>query len=131
MTDIPRDQSEFDHHVGTTQYYKAMFGLLLTDGTKDLAERCSAWWLMDIVASIQPKLRRKGATLSVLDMTVNDDGTAEIVVHNGNSPDHPEDGPYEVYHKQSIFWTNFPMPKVKLFISPHMETFVCFLPSEY
>lgn len=120
----------FNQFIGTSVYYEHMMSTLLTDGTKALGEKCGAFWLMDLVASIRPKL--KHAPFAVLDLTVNlEERSGEVVVHNGNSPDEPEYGPYEEYHRQEIPFTDFPFPTQKLFIAPQAQYLVIYLPSEH
>jgi len=46
-------QSELSHFIGTENYYRFLCGTLLTDGTKYLAEKADAFWLMDTIASYQ------------------------------------------------------------------------------
>ena len=44
--------------IGTQEWHRASLGLLFTDGIKFLADSCGAHWLIDLVASYQPRLRR-------------------------------------------------------------------------
>lgn len=46
--------------TGTEEWHKYLYGLLLTDGAKALADKFECWWFLDIVASYQPQLRKKG-----------------------------------------------------------------------
>jgi hypothetical protein len=43
--------------TGTTQYYKHWLGLRYTDGVKYIADQAGAYWLIDLIASYQPKMR--------------------------------------------------------------------------
>jgi len=45
------------HFTGTEHWYKHMCGLLYTDGINYVAGSARAFWLIDIVASYQPKLK--------------------------------------------------------------------------
>lgn len=122
----------FEQFIGTTAYYRYFLGLMLTDGTWALGEECGAFWLMDLVASVQSKLKAQRVQFAVLDLTVDlDKKTAIAVVHNGNSPDHPEDGPYAEYHRQRIEYTTFPFASQKLFIGLYDDGYVAYLPSEH
>jgi hypothetical protein len=39
-------------------FYKHWLGLIYTDGVKFVADECGAYWLIDAIASHQPKARR-------------------------------------------------------------------------
>jgi len=43
---------------GSENWYKHMFGMLYTDGIHFVAEQAGAYWLIDVVASYQPKMRK-------------------------------------------------------------------------
>ena len=45
------DSSQLGQFTGTGQYYRISRRLLLTDGTRYLAEQAACFWLMDAVAS--------------------------------------------------------------------------------
>ena len=47
------------HTAGTENWHKHWLGVLYTDGIKHLADTCGAYWLIDAVASHQPKIRKK------------------------------------------------------------------------
>lgn len=47
-------------YTGTESWYPYMSQTLLTDGVKALATKFECWWFVDIVASYQPQLRKKG-----------------------------------------------------------------------
>ncbi len=44
---------------GTENWYHHPLGIVYTDGIKFLADTCEAWWLVDLVASHQPAIRKK------------------------------------------------------------------------
>lgn len=44
---------DFLHACGTERWYKYNFGMLLTDGIKDFAETCGAFWLIDEIVNSQ------------------------------------------------------------------------------
>ena len=46
-----------EQFTGTTQWYKHMFGMRYTDGIQYLAVKAGAYWLIDIVASYQPRFK--------------------------------------------------------------------------
>jgi hypothetical protein len=43
---------------GTDNYYKHWLGLVYSDGVKFMADTCEAYWLIDVIASHQPKCRK-------------------------------------------------------------------------
>ena len=54
-------ETDLNSFCGTTQYFRYLCGLKLTDGVKYLADEAGAYWLLDIIASYQtnPKTRRE------------------------------------------------------------------------
>jgi hypothetical protein len=46
------------HFCGTEQYYPHWLGIRYTDGVKYLADNAEAYWLIDAIASHQPKALR-------------------------------------------------------------------------
>lgn len=48
--------------TGSERFYREplMAGLVFTDGIKFLADTCGAYWLLQVVASHQPTIRKKG-----------------------------------------------------------------------
>jgi hypothetical protein len=52
-------ESDLSHFMGTEEYYRHWTRrLVYTDGVKYVAERGSAFWLIDAIASHQPKAVR-------------------------------------------------------------------------
>jgi len=50
--------SKLEGFIGTECYYKVGLGRLkMTDGVKYLCDKSKCYWLVDLVASYQPKLR--------------------------------------------------------------------------
>lgn len=47
------------HTIGSEDIHQHWLGLRYTDGLNYVAETCGAHWLIDLVASHQPKLRRE------------------------------------------------------------------------
>lgn len=50
-------ESDLLHFSGTEQYHRHMNGCLLTDGARTFAELAGAYWLMDIIASVQGNVK--------------------------------------------------------------------------
>ncbi len=93
------DLSQF---YGTENIYKNIFGFRYTDGIKFLAEECGAYWLIDLVASYQPKLRKKSQRLGEFQLwTLKVNGSKAVAVCQEDS-----DTPNVV--SQRIPYTDFP-----------------------
>jgi hypothetical protein len=122
----PTTLDELHRHLaqfsGTERYHRTHPGLLATDGAKYLADQAGAYWLLDIVWSVLTKINDEFA---VLELSL-EEGTrsALVVIHDGREPE-------ITYHQQEIAWTDFPLPKVKLYIQENGRERVVMLPSEY
>lgn len=85
MQTITNLKSELGQFTGTEHYYRHWLGLRYTDGVKFLAEKAGAYWLIDLVASYQPRLKNEAFqvwTLKKTDkgfMAVRDDGNDHIL----------------------------------------------------
>ena len=108
--------------TGTEGYHRTHPGLVATDGAKYLADAAGAYWLLDIVWSVLPKIADEFA---VLELNF-EEGTshAEVLIHDGRKPK-------TVYHQQSIPYTDFPLPSTKLYIQENELERVVMLPGEY
>ena len=109
------------HFSGTERYHRTHPGLLATDGAKYLADQAEAYWLLDIIWSVLPKIADEFA---VLELSVQDNRRAAVVIHDGREPQ-------TSYHEQSISRTDFPLEQVKLYIQQNGHERVVMLPSEY
>lgn len=108
--------------TGTEGYHRLHPGLLATDGAKYLADEAGATWLLDIVWSVLPKIADEFA---VLELTREEGSSrAEVFIHDGREP-------RTVYHRQSIPYTDFPLPTIKLYIQRNGLERVVMLPSGY
>jgi hypothetical protein len=122
----PTTPEELHRHLaqfsGTERYYRTHPGLLATDGAKYLADEAGAYWLLDIIWSVLPKIDDE---LAVLELTVEKGACrAVVVIHDGREPE-------TTYHRQSIPYTDFPLQKIKLYIQHNGHERVVMLPSEY
>lgn len=94
---------------GTEGYHKLTFfgDLKFTDGWKYLAENVGAYWLADIVASVQHKPKVREHSSFIVWRIVVKDNEAVVDAHW----DCEEDGSYskskEIY-KQKVSYTDFP-----------------------
>lgn len=106
------------HFTGTTAYYRYLMDHVLTDGTKFLAETAGAFWLMDVIVSVQymPEIRKQpfqSWTLSV-DLA---SAKGRVICTDGNKR--------ELY-RQDFGFTDFPLNEITVFVSDK----VIMLPSE-
>ncbi|MBD2212942.1 hypothetical protein H6G27_24140 [Nostoc linckia FACHB-104] len=121
--------------TGTTRYYRfsQLFAyLLLTDGTKYLAEACKCYWLIEEIAVLQihPHIYHH-PTLQMIQfwtLVVRKDSTATLWCE--------WDEGKTVYTKE-ISYTTFPFAKIRLWVQPFSYSkdgkreWVIHLPSEY
>jgi hypothetical protein len=121
--------------TGTSNYYKHWLGggrFVYTDGARNMAEKCGAYWLLDIVFSCQTtagirNYRRTGGTFQVwkLVRTANYEKTGAWLVTC-------EDGNNTVLHRQKIPSSKFPLDEgVMLFVEKNGEQLVCCVASEH
>ena len=113
------DANTLAQFTGTEHYYRhnLLRSIRYTDGVKYVAETGGAYWLIDIIASVQldPKVRNE--EFQVWKLTVNDN-RGFVTCEDGNG--------HEVY-RQMITWTDFPLPEIKFYLTNN----VILLPSEY
>ena len=108
--------------TGTESYHRTHPGLLATDGAKYLADAAGAYWLLDIVWSVLPRIADEFA---VLELTLEAGSSrAEVLIHDGREP-------RTVYHRQAIPYTDFPLPSIKLYLQENGLERVVMLPGEY
>ena len=122
-----KPKSEIKHALrqftGTEAWHHHLPGVLLTDGTKYLAEECGAYWLMDVIASHILSIP-KDETFTVAQLTVNPMNKAFFTL--------ADDSPAtKIYAHQSISYTDFPLDEVKLYVIREGDEWFILLPSEY
>ena len=113
------------HATGTGQYWRAFpenDKFLFTDGVKDMAEACDAFWLISAVFSYQfdRKVRSEPFQVWILQFNNKPQGDdALLICENGNNIE---------LTRQEISYTDFPLPEgIKLYL----DGGVLMLPSEY
>jgi hypothetical protein len=106
--------------TGTESYHVHPSGMRYTDGVKFLADTAGAYWLLDVIASWQPKALRDSSLreFQLWELQVKDDGTATAVCSRDTD---------DVAFRQPIPFTDFPLDYVKLYV----EGGVILLPSEH
>jgi hypothetical protein len=105
--------------TGTSCYHRfsVITKLVLTDGTKYLADKYGAYWLMDLIASWQYKSKVRRESFQVWTLEKRADGSARILATDGN---------HNKLTVQIVPWTDFP-ESIKLYCVDG----VILLPSEY
>jgi hypothetical protein len=107
--------------TGTEHYYRIYPRVVLTDGTKYLADRAGCYWLMDLYASHLASVDPNIESFTCLKLTKRGLG-AEIVV---------EDGYTHALAKQQIEYTDFPLESFTFYAVWSGEFWVLMLRSEY
>jgi hypothetical protein len=117
--------ARLDQHYGSENWYRHPFGrLTFTDGVKDMAEMCGAWWLIDLIASHQTEAVRQacdGYQFWTIEVK-NGKFTATCRRDSGDLPIVTQEGD-----------TDFPLEKIALWVGdggPDGNP-VLMLPSEY
>ena len=113
----PADLVQF---TGTERYYRLNRLCLLTDGTKYLAERAGAFWLMDAAASYLIELGTDDWFVQVVLVVTTSEAVLTL-----------EDGNGLVRAQQEIPLTDFPMSQQTLYACWDGAHWVLMLPSEY
>lgn len=118
MTSLKTELAQF---TGTEQYYfNPLYpDLRYTDGTKYLAEKAGAYWLLDIIGTEYFPKQAEGVwdTMVVIKMAVANDQMQITVT----------DGDYNIYTERLIEFTDFPEGEWALWLVDG----VLILPSEY
>jgi hypothetical protein len=115
-------QEELLQFYGTEQHYKHFLNqFVYTDGVQYLAKKAKAYWLLDAIASHQPKLLQD-PTLKAFQLwrlvVDTEQKTAQLICERDLN---------DVVLTQDIDYTNFPLSEVKLYLVNK----VLLLPSEY
>lgn len=131
MTDLSWIK-DLSHFHGTDHYHRfsPLWGSVLTDGAKFLAEKAGAFWLFDAIEShIRERVRRTGLDFDVSFVCSTlkcdlDTGNGELTLDNGDK---------KIIAVQSIEYTDFPLPFFELFAKWYrpVDGWVHMLPSEY
>lgn len=122
MQDKEELLSNLAQFTGTGSYhrYSMLFrNVVLTDGVKYLAKSAECFWLMDIIASVQKKLRNE--PFQSWKVTVKD-RMAVVSCTDGND---------KKLYTQRVDYTDFPLDELKLFCQSDGEMVVIMLTNEY
>jgi hypothetical protein len=113
---------ELAHFTGTSAYYRLYPTVLLTDGTKYLADQAGCYWLMDVYAShLLTAINGEQEPFTCLQL-VKTGYQALIQIDDGNGV---------LLAEQHIEFTDFPLDSIKLFACWENDYWVILLPSEY
>ncbi|MEG4424883.1 hypothetical protein QUA98_11070 [Microcoleus sp. D3_18cC1] len=132
MMDAETLEKNLQHCSGSEQYYKHWLGLLYTDGVKYLAENAQAYWLIDAIASHQPRANRIHRLTEFQLWFLHVGKEHEFIKPRGNNDAVLtcwEDTPTKETKPgiiQQIPYTDFPLKEIKLFLQEK----VLLLPSE-
>ncbi len=111
-------KQELSQFIGTEHYYRHWLKqLVFTDGVKFLADKTGSHWLIDLIASYQPKLNGK-YPFQLWEIKVNEDSTGTVTMK--------EDSSTPVIIRQNLKYTDFPF-NMKLYCIDN----VILLPSEH
>jgi hypothetical protein len=110
-----------EQFTGTEHYYRIYPKVVLTDGTKYLADVAGCYWLMDLYASHLASVEPRIESFTCLKLTRCGVG-AEIVIEDGNT---------HALAKQQIEYTDFLLENFTFFAVWSGEFWVLMLRSEY
>lgn len=127
-TDMAPDQlrEALRGFYGTEAYYRTNPGLLVTDGVKFLADTAGAYWLLDMVWSYLPRLRKTDDTFFVVVLTK--EGVRNPGAIFSIQDDIP---PNQTYATQAVEYSDFPLDEIVMYLSHAGSDFVLMLRSEY
>ena len=111
---------ELQHFSGSEVFYRHPLNrnIVYTQGVQYLAEKASAYWLLDYIVSNQHEPKIKAEEFQVWQITVQLDNTAIIQVEDGNKT---------VVSRFELTFTDFPLQTFTLW----MVDRTLMLPSEY
>ena len=121
-----RIKSNLAQYYGSENAYKHSIirgmppAFLYTDGVRYLAEECGAYWLLDAIASYQPKCKKhpQMRDFQIWELFKNTDNTAQLVGSWDTN---------KVVITQEIEYTDFPLQAIKLYLRDD----ILMLPQEY
>jgi hypothetical protein len=123
MTDTKKElelTAALKQFTGTESYTQYGSHILLTDGTLFLAEQAQAFWLIDLFGIYLVGLRGREEFVCLKILTKSNRATVSI-----------EDGNDNVFAKQEILYTDFPLSSLTLYACWYGKSWVVMLPSEY
>ena len=122
MTINEKDLRRFSGSETMTRFNSLFKNALLSEGALYLAQEGRAFWLMDIIASVQGLEAVKGEYFQVWRLQVNEDRSAVVTCDDGNG---------NVLYTQAIEYTDFSLDHIKLYAVKDGDNLVIMLPGEY
>lgn len=113
--------AELAAFTGSEAFYRhaLSFGCVYTEGVQYLAEKASAYWLIDAILCPQKfEARLQLMEFQVWTLTVGEDRSASLLCSDGDD---------QVICRQHIPWTDFPLTSVTLWFAND----TLYLPSEH
>lgn len=119
-TTINKLESMLDQFTGSEAYHRfsPLSKLVITDGVKYLCDTVGAYWLMDVISSYQKDCMKDEMLKEFQLWTLRTNNKSGIVTCERDTND--------VAFSQTIKYTDFPLPEIKLYCSNG----VILLPSE-
>ena len=123
---MDKDQllDELHNFYCTEHYHRTNPGLLVTDGVKFLADNAGCYWLLDMVWSYLPVLRKSRDTFFVV-RYAGTPGESGLFFITDDIPAN------QTYAAQAVDYSDFPLDEIVLYLSATEEEFVLMLRSEY
>jgi len=118
----PKELQYFTGSENWTRWTRLKPNAGLTDGALYVAKGGGAYWLMDIIASVQNLQGIKGEYFQNWILTVNQDKSALVTCDDGNG---------NLLYKQEIEFTDFPLDKIQLYAVDDGQSLTIMLPGEY
>jgi hypothetical protein len=118
MKDLNED--DLCQFTGTENWYRhpLVRSVTYTDGAQYVAERGGAYWLLDIIATMQLEKAIRVESFQVWKLAVKPDRSGTVTCEDGNGN--------EVY-RQELEFTDFPLPEITFYFTDN----VILLPTEY
>jgi hypothetical protein len=151
-------ETNLPHFTGTEEYHRLRYPwlrrqFLITDGLKFVADKASAYWLLDIIASHFSNQRVASEPFQVWRLIVNLDGQGDLgrfeEVQDDNQAQQAirswlptsksgqalivaDDGNGKLLVQQAIPYTSFPLPEFTFYVTnDEFNGIVVMLTSEY
>ena len=112
--------NHLEQFIGTEYYYPLWPKVMLTDGTRYLADTAGCYWLMDAISSHLQRLPKEETFIS-----------SKLTVNNGKAQLNIEVGNGRILATQQIPYTDFPLEEIMLFACWDQKHWVIMLPGEY
>lgn len=118
MSNKPNTPIDLSGFTGTENYYRYTQRMVLTDGTRYLADAAGCFWLMDVVASYIPTIPSDEGFAVVSFIRQGEGG------YVGITDDIPA---RRWYAAQAIEWTDFPLDEITMYLEKLTDTEWCLL----